>query len=279
MDVTPRIADRNRNVQLTTRPPPLPIFDTQSSGMAMPPTIVDCIGWLSLFRRRAAWTEGVNVNNHTITMQHEQQILRSLTNWMNNRSVHIRSTAYRRCDSTSSRWGSCSAWRRRANRRLRLSLEAPRRCRQQRLHHSSPSSFSIDRKRAMSNFKLYIYIYTYIYIYIIYLFMPNNNCSPNFHQYHRVTIAACIRKCCQRFESRPSHTGERPYKCDECDVCCTSNSGERPYKCDECQYCCIQSSSLARNKLTHSSKRPLWSVTNARLSVMKAIFAAKHVAS
>ena len=34
------------------------------------------------------------------------------------------------------------------------------------------------------------------------------------------------------------------------------NSGERPFKCDECEYCCTQSCTLARHKLIHSSKRP-----------------------
>ena len=42
----------------------------------------------------------------------------------------------------------------------------------------------------------------------------------------------------QRFEWRPSH------------------SGERPFRFDECKYCCTRSSSIARYKLTHSSKCP-----------------------
>ena len=50
-----------------------------------------------------------------------------------------------------------------------------------------------------------------------------------------------------RFEWRPSHSGERPFTCDESEYCCISHIGERPYKCDECKYCCTQSSSLARH--------------------------------
>ena len=55
-------------------------------------------------------------------------------------------------------------------------------------------------------------------------------------------------------ESRHFNSGERPYKCDECEYFCTSHSYERLYKCDECKYCCIQSSSVARHKLIHSCK-------------------------
>ena len=61
----------------------------------------------------------------------------------------------------------------------------------------------------------------------------------------------------QRFESRPSHTGERPYKCDEFEYCCTqssslarykiTHSSRRPFKCDECDFNC--------DKLSHAAFR------------------------
>ena len=37
--------------------------------------------------------------------------------------------------------------------------------------------------------------------------------------------------------------------------CCTFHSGDRPYRCDECEYYCTQSSALARYKLKNSSIR------------------------
>ena len=48
------------------------------------------------------------------------------------------------------------------------------------------------------------------------------------------------------FKYKRKHTGEKLYKCDECNFVCTENgnivthkryhTGEKPYKCDACQY-------------------------------------------
>ena len=64
----------------------------------------------------------------------------------------------------------------------------------------------------------------------------------------------------RRFESTPSHNGDHPCRCDECEFCCT------------------QSSSSARNKLAHINRRPFKCDESSSI-MMKAIFAAKQIAS
>ena len=63
----------------------------------------------------------------------------------------------------------------------------------------------------------------------------------------------------QRCESRPTHSGERPFRCYECENCCT------------------RSSFLARSFLP-TTANALWSVTSSNSSVMKPILAAKQIA-
>ena len=63
----------------------------------------------------------------------------------------------------------------------------------------------------------------------------------------------------QRYESRPSHSGEHSLKYDGCEYCCPwssflaryklTHSSERPFKCDNCEYCCSWCSTLANYKL------------------------------
>ena len=57
-----------------------------------------------------------------------------------------------------------------------------------------------------------------------------------------------------------AHTGEKPYKCTQCDYSCSRSShlkahtGEKPYKCTQCDYSCSQSSHLKNHMRVHTEK-------------------------
>ena len=70
---------------------------------------------------------------------------------------------------------------------------------------------------------------------------------------------------CQIFESKPSHSGKRPCKCDECECCCTqsshlvryklTHSSKRSFKCDECEFKCDICSKTNRHLTRHKRAR------------------------
>jgi hypothetical protein len=74
-----------------------------------------------------------------------------------------------------------------------------------------------------------------------------------------------------------THTGERPYKCDDCQAAFAESgnqfrhlharTGDRPHKYGMCHAAYAELGNLSVHRRTHTAERPNWAIKTTRASV------------